>query len=67
MVLYDAIIVGAGMVGSTLALMLGQCGYRFCSVNNIPSKAFPRMTDMRTMALSHASQVILSQLGIGNL
>lgn len=60
----DTIIVGAGMVGSTLALMLGQCGYRVLLVEQFPSRPVPQDGDVRTMALSYASQVMLSQLGI---
>ena len=61
---FDAVIVGAGMVGSTLALVLGQCGYRVLLVEQYPPRAVPLDADMRTMALSHASQVLLAQLGL---
>lgn len=61
---FDVVIVGAGLVGSCLALMLGQSGYQVLLIEQYPPKTIPSDIDTRTMALSHASQTLLSQWGI---
>lgn len=52
---YDAVIVGAGMVGATLAWILGQQGYRVLLIEKNMPRPVPQDVDMRTMALSYAS------------
>jgi 2-octaprenyl-6-methoxyphenol hydroxylase len=57
--LIDVAIVGAGPVGATLAVLLGQAGRE---VRLFEAKAGPS-ADPRTLALSHASRERLEQIG----
>lgn len=61
---FDAVIVGGGMVGSTMALMLGQLHYRVLLVEQFPTRETPPDSDVRTMALTQASQTLLTQLKV---
>jgi len=64
---YDIIIVGSGLVGSTLACALLESGMRVALVE---AKPFPQADnkknniDLRTFALTRASERILINLGI---
>lgn len=66
---YDLIIVGAGMVGATLALALADTDLKIAIVDGVPldQPVKPAQTpsgyDPRVSALSAASERILSRLG----
>jgi 2-octaprenylphenol hydroxylase len=66
---YDLIIVGAGMVGATLALALADTELKIAIVDGLPldqpeqSAPTPSGYDPRVSALSAASERILSRLG----
>ena len=64
----DLLIVGAGMVGSALALALGDSGLNILVVDGGPLTAKPFVADApfeaRVSALSIASQRILERLGV---
>jgi 2-octaprenylphenol hydroxylase len=62
---FDVAIVGGGMVGATLALALGERGFRVALVEaQPPERAWPPETrDLRVSAITHASQRIFARLG----
>ena len=61
---YDIAIVGAGLVGSSLAAVLQQRGFRIALLEkNLPS-AKPTKVDKRPISLSYGSHVILKAIGI---
>ena len=63
---YEAIIVGGGVVGASLALLLGQAGMRICLLDKgSPSKV--QQTDLfkgKTASLNLASIELFKKLGI---
>ncbi len=66
---YDVIIVGAGMVGATLACALGQGGMRVCLLEAGTMADLSQWDDAagfdpRVSALTRASQNILENLGV---
>jgi len=62
---YDIIIVGAGMVGATLACALGQQGFRIALIEAIkPDFNWPENSvDQRVSAITSASQKIFESIG----
>lgn len=62
---FDCVIVGGGLVGITFALMLQQLNYQVLVVEKSLPPDPQEDFHARTIALSHASQQIFSQLGIG--
>jgi len=66
MVQYDVVIAGGGMVGATLAALLGQQDKRVALLETTWPAAFESASayDMRVSALSRASQALLAELGI---
>ncbi|WP_407276576.1 UbiH/UbiF/VisC/COQ6 family ubiquinone biosynthesis hydroxylase [Halothiobacillus sp. DCM-1] len=63
----DAVVVGGGMVGASIALALGQAGYSVMLVEEQPIPSLPAATDpfdVRVSALSNASIDFLAQLGV---
>ena len=62
---YDIIIVGAGMVGATLACALGQQGFRVAVVEAVqPDFNWPTDSiDQRVSAITCASQKIFESIG----
>jgi len=63
---YDIIIVGAGMVGATLACALGQQGFRIALVEAVkPDFNWPENSvDQRVSAITCASQKIFESIGV---
>ena len=62
---YDLVIVGAGLVGSSLALALRQSGYKIALVDQQPLfLSAPNGHDYRNLVLSLSSQRIFAALGI---
>lgn len=67
---FDVIVVGAGMVGATLARALGDLPLRIALVDSIPLSGKPGTVstdsgyDARVSAISAASQNILENLGV---
>ncbi|MGV6852492.1 MAG: 2-octaprenyl-6-methoxyphenyl hydroxylase [bacterium] len=60
---YDLIIVGGGLVGSTLALALKQSGLKIALIEAVNRKSSSQPSyDDRTLALSQASIQLLKQL-----
>lgn len=70
---YDVIIVGAGMVGATLAVALADSGLRIAVLDAVALDQPPAGSstvsgyDPRVSALSAASESILSRLGVWSL
>ncbi len=66
---YDVTIVGAGMVGSTLASLLGASGFSVALVEAIEPKPFSpdNEVDLRVSAISTGSKAILEQAGAWKL
>ncbi|MHB8549700.1 MAG: UbiH/UbiF/VisC/COQ6 family ubiquinone biosynthesis hydroxylase [Acidiferrobacterales bacterium] len=61
----DLVIVGAGMVGATLALACGQAGMRVVIVDShAPVAGVPDEYDLRVSAITLASRAIFRNLGI---
>ncbi len=62
---YDVIIAGGGMVGSTLACLLGQSGKRVAVLEAFEPQAFSPSDayDLRVSAISRASQRALVEAG----
>lgn len=63
---YDVIIVGAGMVGATLACALGENNFRVALVDtHKPAMSWPQEGyDLRVSALTQATQKILETLHV---
>lgn len=68
---YDLIIVGAGMVGATLALAMAETDLRIAVIDALPlepqkvaAASTPSGYDPRVSAISAASQRIFSRLGV---
>ncbi len=65
---YDAVVLGAGMVGGATALALARSGYRVAlveraSLDDLKAPDTGRV-DLRVSAISPASQHLLGQLGV---
>ncbi len=62
---YDITIVGAGMVGATLACALGDCGLKILLLDAQAPEPFSpdQPHDLRVSALSPASQTLLEKIG----
>lgn len=62
---YDVIITGGGLTGGSLALALGQAGFRVALIDALPpaARAAPDF-DGRAYALAHASVRMLGALGL---
>ncbi|WKE65115.1 FAD-dependent monooxygenase [Gallaecimonas kandeliae] len=57
-------VVGAGMVGATLALMLGRGGVKVLLLDGqVPAQDFGPVADTRVSAISQASAALLKGLG----
>ena len=65
---FDVLIVGAGMIGSALAVALGDYNLNIAIFDRNPPKPFnhDQMLDLRVSALSYASEQILRQLNVWN-
>ncbi|GIU18381.1 2-octaprenyl-3-methyl-6-methoxy-1,4-benzoquinol hydroxylase [Shewanella sp. MBTL60-112-B2] len=63
--LYDAVIVGGGMVGAATAIGLGQLGLKVAVVEAFAPKAYDseQPLDLRVSAISAASEALLERLG----
>jgi len=62
----DIIVVGAGMVGATLAALLGQAGWRIILVNDTdrnpaPAKGDP--PDLRVSSVNRGSSIVFERAG----
>lgn len=67
---FDAVIIGGGMVGASMALALGQAGYPVALVEDQPIPILPTKDtpfDVRVSALSTASIDFLEQLGVWSI
>lgn len=60
---YDIVIVGAGAVGSALAIQLGDLGYRVAVVDAFKPN-YASSDPERVIALSHGSKCYLEDLGV---
>jgi 2-octaprenylphenol hydroxylase len=60
----DVIIVGAGLVGASLALALGQAGLSVALVESAPAAPANEDWDSRVYAISPASSAFLDSLGV---
>ena len=60
---FDQIIVGAGAVGSALALQLSDLGYRVAVIDSQPS-SYHSSDPERVIALSYGSKCYLDALGV---
>ena len=62
---FDIAIVGAGLVGATLAVALGRAGFRTALIDRAEPAELPvGSTDERTVALSVASERLLKKLDL---
>ena len=66
MLAFDAVIVGAGIVGATLALLLGKTGKRIALVEARPPAKFDPSEgfDLRVSAINRASQETFERAGV---
>ncbi|HEX5056513.1 MAG TPA: UbiH/UbiF/VisC/COQ6 family ubiquinone biosynthesis hydroxylase [Gammaproteobacteria bacterium] len=63
--IYDAAVVGAGMVGAALACALGRAGFRVALLEQSrPERFDAKANDLRVSAISPATQNVLSNLGV---
>jgi 2-octaprenyl-6-methoxyphenol hydroxylase len=61
---YDVIIVGGGIVGSTLALILAKAAFKVALVEAMSNAALVnQVNSKRTIVLAHSSRVIFESLG----
>lgn len=62
---YEAIVVGGGMIGAAVACALGHGGVRVALLDKAnPARQWPdEPLDIRVSALTHASRLMLEQLG----
>ena len=62
---YDVAVIGAGMVGATLASLLSRCGFSVAMVEAIEPSPFEDEVDvgLRVSAISPGSMAILEQAG----
>ncbi len=66
--MYDVVVAGAGMAGSTLALALVQKGLHVALIDKeVPRASWPKPAGVRVSALSVASESLLRRLGIWKL
>src|SRR5260221_13806764 len=62
---FDIIIIGGGLVGTTLAISLKNSGFRIAMVEAfIPPEHQQATEDMRSIALNYQSREIFKQLAI---
>lgn len=61
---FDIVIVGAGMVGATLAAALGRAGVSVALIEREAPKAPGRSEGLRVSAISPTSQQILTSVGV---
>lgn len=62
---FDVLIVGAGMVGLTLALAIRKTSnYSVAIVDNLPVTALSEQPELRVSAINLASKTIFEQLGV---
>lgn len=62
---YDIIIIGAGLVGSSLACALQQCGFKIALLEKqLPDFTVNHTTQDRPISLAYGSQQILQTLGL---
>lgn len=61
---FDAIVVGAGLVGSAAALALANRGWRIAIIEQRPQGADVEREDVRALVLSLSSERLLSELGL---
>lgn len=67
---FDAVVIGGGMVGASMALALGRVGYSIALVEDQPIPTLPTPEepfDIRVSALSAASIEFLDQLGVWSI
>ncbi len=67
---FDAVVIGGGMVGASMALALGRAGYSIALVEDQPIPCLPSPAepfDVRVSALSAASIEFLEQLGVWSI
>ena len=61
----DVLIVGAGLIGATLAVALGSAGLRVTVIDRVPGSAQAAPTfDGRTTAVAHGSRRALEAIGV---
>jgi 2-octaprenyl-6-methoxyphenol hydroxylase len=63
--LADIVIVGAGLIGATLAVALGSAGLRVVVIDRVPGSAqIAPSFDGRTTAVAHGSRCALEAIGV---
>ena len=67
--IYDVAIIGAGMVGATLASLLSRSGFSVALVEAVEPQAFDDQTEvgLRVSAISPGSSAVLEQAGAWKL
>ena len=62
---YDAVVVGGGMVGAATAIGLGQLGLKVAVIEAFAPRAYDseQALDLRVSAISAASEALLERLG----
>lgn len=62
---YDVIIIGGGMIGSSLALALGPLGLRIAMIERFSTKSDSQPSfDDRTVALAYGTRTIFNSMGL---